>query len=761
VSARTRLTVALLALAFLVLHLRHVPPALEDIDSINLAMGVESFDVAKHQPHPPGYPIFMAMAKASTRAASLVFPDWDRDRTAAFGLAIWGVLAGAAAALVITRFWLAVGLPQDLSVLAAVLAVASPIFWITAARPLTDVPGLVAALVVHTWLLQGWRAVNDGQTRLPRTWMLAAFGVGLIPGLRSQAVWLTGPLTLWVLGEVAWRRRWSQAAVMVALMAIGVLTWAVPLLWLSGGLGGYLQAFGAQGAEDLAGGRLLARLPSLDSLVAVLSRTFIKTWQSPVLAQVVLVLAAIGTVRLVRRSPGILACIALAFWPYFVFDQTFHEIDSTRYALPSMVPMAGLAVMGLAAAGPLVARVGGIALAIASLWIAQPVLVTYGNEAGPLSRVVRDMIARRASLDQEPTLVMHHQLWWTTRRRLDWYRSQWNLRPVPFPGDHEWLSIVERFGRGERGPIWLLADLTRSDTSLFDPRAMTTLGRYGRVPALQQLVDVNRLDAAAWIELQPPGWMLGRGWALSPEVAGTTAKDGRQPHRVPAEGWLRRGPGAHRLLIGGRYLGGSGNAVLRLDLDGRETARWAIEPGAGRSFLKWIDLPAGALDGDSAYAQLTVRVESESGGPSPELGLEQFDFASAGALMSAFGAGWQEPEANPATGLFWRWSSDRNAMLVFAGEHDVQVRVAGESPLRYFDEAPTIRVMVDGREFGRFTPTGDFDESVRVPRSALGATPAEVIIETDRVFVPAEVSGSPDRRRLGLRVYQVEVSEIR
>ena len=53
-------------------HLAFLPSTLEDIDSINLALGVESFDVASHRPHPPGYPIYIALAKASTAAVAIV-----------------------------------------------------------------------------------------------------------------------------------------------------------------------------------------------------------------------------------------------------------------------------------------------------------------------------------------------------------------------------------------------------------------------------------------------------------------------------------------------------------------------------------------------------------------------------------------------------------------------------------------------------------------------------------------------------------------
>src|SRR5688500_9760856 len=59
-----RLIVAARALVFLALHLPYRPASLEDLDSINFALAIRDFDVAEHQPHPPGYPIFVAATKA-------------------------------------------------------------------------------------------------------------------------------------------------------------------------------------------------------------------------------------------------------------------------------------------------------------------------------------------------------------------------------------------------------------------------------------------------------------------------------------------------------------------------------------------------------------------------------------------------------------------------------------------------------------------------------------------------------------------------
>src|ERR1700686_2029426 len=52
-----------LALVFLAAHLPFLPASVEDLDSINFALGLRHFDVARHQPHPPGYPIYIAIGK--------------------------------------------------------------------------------------------------------------------------------------------------------------------------------------------------------------------------------------------------------------------------------------------------------------------------------------------------------------------------------------------------------------------------------------------------------------------------------------------------------------------------------------------------------------------------------------------------------------------------------------------------------------------------------------------------------------------------
>ena len=63
----TRLWALALAVLFLAGHLPFLSPGLEDIDSLNFALGLRDFDPTRHQPHPPGYPLFIALGKLARK----------------------------------------------------------------------------------------------------------------------------------------------------------------------------------------------------------------------------------------------------------------------------------------------------------------------------------------------------------------------------------------------------------------------------------------------------------------------------------------------------------------------------------------------------------------------------------------------------------------------------------------------------------------------------------------------------------------------
>ena len=129
---------AALAVLYLVAHLLYLPPTLEDIDSINFALGVRDFDVARHQPHPPGYPVFVALAKAST---AVLQAAGVRDPAPA-ALALLSALAGTALIPLLFALFRGLGAGVHLAWWAMAVAVCSPLMWFTALRPLSDMTGL-------------------------------------------------------------------------------------------------------------------------------------------------------------------------------------------------------------------------------------------------------------------------------------------------------------------------------------------------------------------------------------------------------------------------------------------------------------------------------------------------------------------------------------------------------------------------------------------------------------------------------------------
>jgi hypothetical protein len=125
--------------------------------------------------------------------------------------------------------------------------------------------------------------------------------------------------------------------------------------------------------------------------------------------------------------------------------------------------------------------------------------------------------------------------------------------------------------------------------------------------------------------------------------------------------------------------------------------------------------------------------------------------------MYAFVDGWHELEEDPATGRLWRWTSGRSALEVKAWRPVTTLVIEGESPLRYFDQSPTIIVRAGDREISRFSPGTDFIQAVSISADALQASGGRLTIETNLTFSPAERHQSADQRRLGLKLTRVEI----
>jgi hypothetical protein len=736
-SARGRhLVVGGLALAFLIAHLLSLPSSLEDLDSINFALGLRRFDVAQHQPHPPGYPLYIAVGKI----VHTMVPDEAKAL---------GALSAVTGALgVFALMALFTGLDERWAwrwpAAAALVTVTCPLYWFTAARPLSDVPGLAAAVAIQAVTLTATST---------KGLVVATFLAALATGLRSQVAWLTAPLLL-----VAFVRHrpveWRHAAVNVFVAGVaGTAVWAVPLVLLSGGPTAYWRALFAQGAEDLSGIRMLWTTPTPRALIDALYYALVAPWVVWPLAIGVGLSVAAGAWSLSRRAPQVLLSLAAAFGPYFIFDLVFQETFTSRYALPLVPPVVYLAARGLATIpGPpgfVVALCGA-----AVCWTLSTVSVGgYARVDAPAFRLLADM--RRESSTARPSsagpvLAMHRREDLDLRRPMEWLGSDLPMvsQRLSAPPKHEWLELVKYWNGGGSSPVWFVADPRRTDMALID-HSRDRRGVYRWSLPYPVLLSGTRPSEMDWHIVDAPGWYLGEGWSLTPETAGVAAEDHRGPGLAPIAGWIRRRREPLTLMIGGRHLEAVGpSARVSIAIDDRPIETLNIPPGF---FLHMVNVPKEALVGEGDYARLTVWADQ------PRVAIEQFDAQSAPErLVFGFGEGWHEMEYNPTTARTWRWISERGVLRAQGGAGPLRLAITGETGV---SRPTSVSVRVGDRAVARWTVDGPFSEQVEIPAASIPSADTWLTIDSDQFFVPAERSRrSADRRHLALRIFDVRLS---
>ncbi|MGI8854509.1 MAG: protein O-mannosyl-transferase family [Thermomicrobiales bacterium] len=224
---------AAFALATIVTRLPFRSHRVFNWDAVNFVLALHDYDVRLHHPHPPGYPVFVAMG----RVAQLAIPDANNALVAVAML----LSAGAGAALFLlgrTLFGRATG------VIAALYLLFSVTFWTNGAVALAY-PSL--ALFTTLVALFAWRCRRDGHT--VRLWtplaLSAAYAIG--GGFRPDLLLFLLPL--WIYAH--WRLPLRTILLSCAVVCVIVLAWFIPTIVLSGGWSGYWAVFRAYTSDDV------------------------------------------------------------------------------------------------------------------------------------------------------------------------------------------------------------------------------------------------------------------------------------------------------------------------------------------------------------------------------------------------------------------------------------------------------------------------------------------------------------------------------
>ncbi|MCC6178043.1 MAG: DUF2723 domain-containing protein [Chloroflexi bacterium] len=196
------------------LRLPFASSALVNWDAVQFALATRSFDLARHQPHPPGYILYVGWGRLLSWLTG--------DPNTAF------VLTSLVASCLAVALLYLLGremIGDRAALVAAALFALSPLLWYYSLVALTYAVEAFFLLVV-AWLC--WRAVTTLDERLT---LWAGFTLGLAGGVRQSTLVMLLPLWLFVAVRAGRRTLWRGLAVLGATC----LLWLVPLVWLSGG----------------------------------------------------------------------------------------------------------------------------------------------------------------------------------------------------------------------------------------------------------------------------------------------------------------------------------------------------------------------------------------------------------------------------------------------------------------------------------------------------------------------------------------------
>jgi hypothetical protein len=214
----------------------HIPYGL---DSIQFVLGVEHFDVRLHQPHPPGYFLFVMLGRLLNSLFS------DPNGSFIFLNAVFSGLAVGSVFLLAREIF-----DSRTGAYAAILMASSPLVWHHGEVALSN---MTDCLLVCLLALICWKILQGNNELVP----LSAVLLGLAGGVRQNTLVFLLPLWLFAILKAGWRR----ALLGGLCLSITVLAWYLPMARLSGGLGAYQTALREHWLNSNWHGLTLAWLP--------------------------------------------------------------------------------------------------------------------------------------------------------------------------------------------------------------------------------------------------------------------------------------------------------------------------------------------------------------------------------------------------------------------------------------------------------------------------------------------------------------------
>jgi hypothetical protein len=365
-TPRQRLTFGIVALVCAATRFLAMARSLWDWDEALFCLGMRSYDVTAHHPHPPGFPVYIALG----RIVRTVIPSDFR--------ALQAVNLIAAMLVFPAVFFLAreLRLPFVTATIAGALCAFFPNVWFYGGGAFSDIPSLVLVVFAVAFLFRGCRDAN--------AYLIGAALLALAAGIRPQNFLIglvPGALATWYRARANWRD-----VVFAAL--VGAITVTVAFGGAIAATGGYAPYFAAAKEH----GEYITRVDSFRSdarppLWRLFDRFFIKQYQSIALSFITSIFVVISIAGAIAARDRAIGWLALSFGPFAILAwMMLDRYSINRFSIgycPLFALLAADGIRRLTRAWPKAEPLIGTAL-IASFFIwTLPALAAVRNTVAP------------------------------------------------------------------------------------------------------------------------------------------------------------------------------------------------------------------------------------------------------------------------------------------------------------------------------------------------------------------------------------------
>jgi hypothetical protein len=296
-TPRQRLTFGIVALVCAATRFLALAKTLWDWDEALFCLGMRSYDVTAHHPHPPGFPVYIALG----RIVRTIFPSDFR--------ALQAVNLIAAMLVFPAIFFLAreLRLPFVTASIVGALCAFFPNVWFYGGGAFSDIPSLVLVVFAVAFLFRGCRDAN--------AYLIGAALLALAAGIRPQNFLIglaPGLLATWYRARAAWRD-----VVFAAL--VGAITVTVAFGGAIAATGGTKPYFEAAKEH----GEYITRVDSFRSatrppLWRLFDRFFIKQYESLALGFITSIFVVISIAGAIASRDRAIGWLALTFGPFAI-----------------------------------------------------------------------------------------------------------------------------------------------------------------------------------------------------------------------------------------------------------------------------------------------------------------------------------------------------------------------------------------------------------------------------------------------------------